>query len=141
TAYRAFLKNPERYGNVTMPQFDGLIQEDLTLTYEMCGVNVALAHGHQFAKSGAAQVKMENWWKGQIMGIQPVTTARILVAGHLHHFVASEATGRTVFQCPAMDGGSKWFTSYSGSSSPAGMLTIGIGTDYGPRGWGDLEIL
>lgn len=141
TAYRAFLKNPERYSNVSMPQFDGLIQEDLTLTYEVAGVKIGLAHGHQFRSGANAQAKMETWWKNQIMGNQPIAEARILFAGHLHHFIASESTGRQVFQCPAMDGGSKWFTYTSGSNSHAGMLTVGIGNDYGPRGWGDLEIL
>jgi len=43
-------------------------------------------------------------------------------------------------QAPAMDGGSSWWTDMSGQNSPAGLLTLGIGTGYGPRGWGDLHI-
>ena len=139
--YRAFTKNPERYGKVSMPQFDGLIQEDMTITLNVCGVNVGFAHGHQFRNGANAAARAEGWWKGQVMGEQPIAAAKILFAGHLHHAIVSEATGRTFFQCPAMDGGSAWFTSTSGASSPAGMLTIGIGTGYDRNGWGDYEIL
>ena len=143
STYRAYLKNPERYANVSMPQFDGLLQEDLTITLDIAGVPVTFAHGHQFGKgSGGGTVgKIEAWWKGQVMGRTPAADAAILFSGHYHHFVASEGTGRQVFQCPAMDGGSKWFTSQTGANSPAGMLTVGIGLDYGTRGWGDLLII
>jgi hypothetical protein len=64
-----------------------------------------------------------------------------LLVGHLHHLVGSESTGRTVIQVPAMDGGSKWFTSTKGSSAPTGMLSVLIGAEVGSRGWDDLRIL
>jgi hypothetical protein len=126
-----------------MPQFDGLLQEDLTITLDICGVPVTFAHGHQFGKGngGGTVAKIEAWWKGQVMGRTPVAESAILFSGHYHHFVASEGTGRQVFQSPAMDGGSKWFTSQTGANSPAGMLTVGVGLDYGQRGWGDLKII
>ncbi len=131
--------NPERYANVLVP--DGAIPEDdLVMTLDIEGVRCGFAHGHQFAKSGLAQAKLENWLRGQVMGKQPVADVDLLFAGHLHHFMTSESTGRVVFQCPAMDGGSKWFTSTSGSSAPSGMLVMCVGTAYG-RGWGDLQIL
>jgi len=143
STYRCYLKNTERYANVSMPQFDGLVQEDLTITLDICGVPVTFAHGHQFGKGngGGTVAKIEAWWKGQVMGRTPAAYSAILFSGHYHHFVASEGTGRQVFQCPAMDGGSKWFTSQTGANSPAGMLTVGIGLDYGSRGWGDLLII
>ena len=143
STYRCYLKNTERYANVSMPQFDGLVQEDLTITLDICGVPVTFAHGHQFGKGngGGTVAKIEAWWKGQVMGRTPAADSAILISGHYHHFVASEGTGRQVFQCPAMDGGSKWFTSQTGANSPAGMLTVGIGLDYGSRGWGDLLII
>lgn len=142
STYRAYLKNPDRYSNVFMPQFDGLLQEDLTITLDIAGVPVTFAHGHQFGKgSGGTVGKIEAWWKGQAMGRTSAADAAILFSGHFHHFIASEGTGRQVFQCPAMDGGSKWFTSQTGANSPAGMLTLGVGLDYGTRGWGDLLII
>ena len=101
---------------------------------------VAFAHGHQFRSGANAQAKMENWWKSQVMGNTGVARAAILFAGHLHHFVASEAVGRQVFQVPAMDGGSQWFQATAGANAQAGMLTVVIGSDLS-RGWDDLKIL
>jgi len=42
---------------------------------------------------------------------------------------------------PAMDGGSKWFTASSGSSSQAGMVTLTVGRTAGLRGWSDLLVV
>ena len=132
--------NPERYELVSVPT--GAIADDLTMTLDVSGVITGFAHGHQMRSGGpTAQGKLENWFKGQVLGNQPVANAQVLFTGHLHHFVASEATGRTVIQCPAMDNGSYWFTSTTGQNSPAGMLVVGVGTAYGRRGWGDLQIL
>jgi len=129
--------NPERYANVSV-----YLPEMLSMTLDICGVNVGFAHGHQMRGGGAnAAVKVEKWWSGQIVGNQPTASARILVTGHLHHFICSEGIGRTHFQCPAMDGGSQWFVESSGQSAPAGMLTLGVGAVYGDRGYGDVEIL
>ena len=134
-----FAANPERYANVHIPL--GAISDDLTMTLEVCGVPVAFAHGHQMRSGSGAQAKVENWWRGQALGRQRVSDAQILLTGHLHHFVISEATGRTMIQAPAMDGGSQWWSGTSGQSSPAGMLALCVGTYYGERGWGDLQIL
>jgi hypothetical protein len=131
--------NPERYGQVSVPL--GAIADNLTLTLDVGGIPVAFAHGHQFTGSGASQAVMEKWWRDQIMGRQAVADAEMLFAGHRHHLVISESTGRTVFQCPSMDSGSYWFTARTGNNSPAGTLAVGIGTDYGTRGWGDFAIL
>ena len=138
-----FESNPELYANVTVPDFDKVLNpDDLTLTYDIAGVPCSFAHGHQFRSGGGgSQGKIENWWKGQVMGQQAVGSAAILFSGHFHHFLTSEASGRTCFQTPALDGGSKWFTGTSGQNSPAGLLCLGIGLDYGKRGWGDLLII
>lgn len=129
--------NPERYGHVTT-----VLARDLTLVLGVSGVNVGLAHGHQFGRgAGHAAGKAEKWWTGQIMGRQAVSEADILITGHLHHLVIAESTGRTHIQCPAQDGGSYWWTAQTGNNSPSGQLMFGVGTAYGPRGWGDLEIV
>jgi len=131
---------PERYANVSIP-VNAINADDLTMTLDLCGVPVAFAHGHQFRSGTNSQAKIESWWKGQALGRTKVSDAEILFCGHLHHFVISEGTGRTVIQVPAMDGGSKWFTSTSGSSSPAGMVTVLVGEGVGVRGWSDLLIV
>lgn len=134
--------NPERYHAV-----DFAYAADLTMVLEVSGVNVGLTHGHQIASrrrtgatsaTGAAAV--EKWWEGQIMGSHPVAAADLLLTAHRHHLQISEETGRTVIMAPAIDGGSYWFTSTTGRTSPPGMLTLTIG-DAHHRGWGDLEVL
>jgi hypothetical protein len=139
--------NPERYANVEIPL--GAIADDLTLTLDIAGVVCGFAHGHTFRNGGNKNYvktngsigKIESWWAGQVMGSQPISAAKILYCGHLHHFVASSATGRQVFMSPASDGGSHWYTSTTGSSCPPGMLTMLVGEGCGPFGWSDLEIL
>jgi hypothetical protein len=140
TVSEIIASNPDRYGNVSIP-LNALNDDDLTMTLDLAGVPVAFAHGHQFRSGANSQAKMEGWWKSQAMGRTGVADASILCAGHLHHFVLSEGTGRTVIQVPAMDGGSKWFTATAGSSSPAGMVTLLVGSGVGIRGWGDLLIV
>ena len=100
-----------------------------------------LFRSHQFRGSGGTQAKVESWWKGQALGRTPIADAELLIAGHGHHLVISEATGRTFIQVPAMDGGSRWWTSTTGQHSPAGMLTMNVGLAVGTRGWSDLVVV
>ena len=128
--------NPARYGHVST-----VLADSATLVLDVAGVPVAFAHGHKSGGGGHAAQRAENWWRGQVMGRQPIADAALLLSGHYHHLIISESTGRTFMQAPAMDGGSEWFTDRTGASSPAGLLTLGVGTAYGPRGWGDLAVL
>ena len=131
--------NPERYANVAMPNLMNI--DDLSATLDISGVPCSFIHGHQVRNGANAQAKLEGWWKGQALGRTPVSDAEILFSGHLHHFVVSEGTGRTVIQVPALDGGSKWFTATSGASAPAGMVTLTVGVEAGTRGWSDILIV
>ena len=138
----ALAQNPKRYGEVHFPQV--LDPYEMTATLDISGVTVSAAHGHQFGKSGgggSAMNKIEGWLRGQALGRQPVADAQILFCGHLHHYLASEGTSRTIFQAPASDTGSAWFTQQTGKWSPPGVLTMNVGTACGPRGWNDLAIL
>lgn len=128
--------NSDRYGHVST-----VLADSATLVLDIAGVVTAFAHGHKSGGGGHPAARIEKWWQGQVMGRQPVADASLLLTGHYHHLIVSEGTGRTVMQVPAMDGGSEWFTSSTGASSPAGMLTVGVGSAYGPRGWGDLTVL
>lgn len=128
--------NPARYGHVST-----VLADSATLVLDVAGVVTAFAHGHKSGGGGHPAQRVEKWWQGQVMGRQPVADASLLLTGHYHHLIVSEGTGRTMVQVPAMDGGSEWFTDRTGQSSPAGLLTLGVGTAYGPRGWGDLAVL
>jgi hypothetical protein len=127
--------NPQRYGGVST-----FLPSELSMCLDVAGVPIGFAHGHQAGNGSNPQAKIEKWWTGQIVGYQAVADARILNTGHYHHLLISESTGRTHMQAPAMDPGSAWWTSATGQSSPAGMLTYCAGLSY-PRGWGDLELL
>jgi len=128
--------NPDRYANVSL-----YLPTELSMTLDICGVPVGFTHGHTARGGANAAAKVEKWWTGQVMGGQAVADARILVTGHYHHLLVVESTGRTHFQCPAMDGGSGWWTSSTGQSSPSGMLTFVAGAECGARGWEGLEVL
>jgi hypothetical protein len=128
--------NPIRYERVSL-----FLPTALSMTLDIAGVPVGFTHGHT-ARGGTGPVgKIEKWWTGQVMGFGPVADARILVTGHYHHLICIETLGRTHLQCPAMDGGSGWWTESTGQHSPAGMLTFLAGTDCGPRGWDELRVL
>jgi len=128
--------NPDRYGHVHT-----VLAESNTLVLDVAGVPVAFAHGHKANGGGHPAAKLEGWWKGQVMGRQPVADAAILITGHFHHLIVSETTGRTFMQVPAMDGGSEWWTDQTGQNSATGTLCLGVGEGYGARGWGDLIVL
>jgi hypothetical protein len=129
--------NAERYESVST-----VLARDLTLVLSVAGVNVGFAHGHQFGRGqGHPAGKAQKWWEGQIMGRQPVADCDLLFTGHYHHLLVSETSGRTHIQLPSMDGGSYWFTSQTGQHSQPGQLFVGVGIGYGPRGWGDLEVV
>lgn len=117
--------------------------EPLAHMVELSGTKVGFVHGHQFTRGRSAGEKAREWWNGQMMGMQPVSDANILLNGHLHHLSITEHSknGRTTIQAPSMDGGSYWFTSSSGSSAPPGMLTMLVGSDLGPRQWDELRVL
>lgn len=126
----------------TNPRYDHVryhIADELVLVRDVEGVPVAWTHMHQ--GSGSGEAKITAWWKGQVMGNRPVAQAQILNTAHYHHFLCSEATGRTLLQMPAMDGGSGWWTDKTGQNSPPGMVSYLAGVGCGARGWSDLAIL
>ena len=130
----ALAKNPDRYGHVVWH-----ISDELVLTADVEGIEVAWTHMHQGAGSG--ERKIADWWRSQVMGNRPISSAQILNTAHYHHLLVSESTGRTIIQVPAMDGGSGWWTDKTGQSSPSGMVTYLAGAGCGLRGWSDMAIL
>lgn len=130
----AVAMNPARYGHVEFA-----IATDLVLKLDVCGVDVGWTHMHQ--GSGSGERKIADWWRGQVMGNRPISSAQILNTAHFHHFLCSESTGRTIIQVPAMDGGSGWWVDKTGQSSPPGMVSYLAGVGCGPRGWSDLAII
>ena len=126
--------NPEAYGHVSF----FFPQEELTLTLNVHGTILGLAHGHQARKGGTtAAAKIRTWWKDQAYGMQKVADATILVTGHYHHLSVLTEGIRTHIQAPSLDGGSQWFTETAGVQSAPGLLTFTVSE----RGWDDLRVL
>ena len=125
--------NPDAFGHVKFMLADG----DMSLTLDVAGTVVTFAHGHQFRGSGPPQKKAEAWWKGKQAARHRSGDADVLVWGHYHHLVCVEDGPRTYLQCPAMDGGSRWFEEGGGSRTRTGTLTFTVDQD----GWDDLKVL
>lgn len=103
-------------------------EDDMSLAVEHDGVVIGATHGHVVA----TQDKFGQWLAGQALGKQPVGQCDLLFAGHHHTFRMQDlGGGRTLVACPAMDGGSAWFTNRKGVSSHVGMVSVEI-TDHAP---------
>lgn len=112
-----------------------------TLSLDISGTIVGLAHGHQANKPEG----IPGWWAKQTHGGQPIAHAELLVTGHFHSF-RTEATGRDAHknrekrwvQCPTLDNGSDWYRMNAGSDSDPGLLVFTI--DEG-TGWDNMRVL
>jgi predicted phosphodiesterase len=106
-------------------------RDELTITLDVAGTAVGFAHGHQF---GRDPIK---WWAGQAHGMQPIGSATLLLAAHLHHLRVEQSGAKSFIQIPALDGGSVWWRHKTGQDAPPGIVTLLIGDG----GWGDLAVL
>lgn len=112
----AVLENPELSERV---RFIFPEDDELTVTVDVAGTVIGLAHGHQFGRDPL------RWWSDQSGGRQPVGDADVLLAGHLHHLrVQDHGGGRLFVQIPALDGGSTWFRHRTGNASPSRSVTF-----------------
>lgn len=106
-----------------------------TVTMDIAGTVVALAHGHQW--SGPAS-KIHGWWSGQSHGRTSPGAADVLLTGHRHHFFAEVAGGnRLAVVCPPLVSGSGYWQEAVGDDTAPGLVTMLIGQGS----WTGLEIL
>jgi len=125
--------NDDAFGHVRFVIPDG----DMTITLDISGTVVAFAHGHQARGGGSPQAKLHRWWTGKQHAQHPVGDASILVSGHYHHLHVVEDGPRTWMQCPANDGGSRWFEEGGGGETRCGTLTFVVDQN----GWSNMEVL
>ena len=124
--------NPDRYKKVKV-----MIPEGFHQVIEIKGKKVAWTHGHMTGNSGSnPEVKVENWWKGQMYGFLPSGQAEILVTGHYHHFRAKYQGDRAWFQAPSLDK-SIDFTERTGLWSHPAVLSFTINE----KGWDNLKLI
>lgn len=130
-------QNPEKFGHVSVFLPD-VYEESLTL--DVAGLRVGLAHGHQSRNSD----KIPEWWAKQTHGGQPLWAADLLVTGHFHNFRVQPTglhpiTKRSKWwiQAPTADSGSDWFRLATGVDSEPSMLVFRVDEE----GWHDLTLL
>lgn len=115
--------------------------DELTMTVDVNGVQVALAHGHQFRGGVNALKKAEDWWRGQDFGMRSAREAQLLLSGHFHSFHNVNLTaGRSWIQAPTIDTGSMWFTGGSGITATRGVLSFVLDASH-PLGYDHLRVL
>lgn len=108
-------------------------RDELTLTLDVCGTIVGLAHGHQW-RAG----QHVTWWAKQAHGRQPIGDAHLLLSGHLHHLrVEQTGSDKTFLQVPALESGSQWWKHRTGEWGQPGIVTAVVGGGT----WRSLEVL
>jgi predicted phosphodiesterase len=108
-------------------------RDELTLTLDVCGTVIGMAHGHQFGRGIDGWRK---WWQGQQHGRQPIGDADVLLAGHYHHLRVEQGS-RTFIQTPALESGSQWWKHRAGEWGNPGVITMLAGGGQ----WSALEVL
>ena len=114
-------------------------EDELTLTLDICGTRIAMAHGHQFGRGARGHI---TWWDGQMRGRQDPGTADVLLAGHRHHLhietigTAPGENARHFIQVPALEGESTWWRHRAGEGGEPGILTFSVGGGS----WSDLQV-
>lgn len=107
-------------------------RDELTLTLDVCGTVVGMAHGHQW-RAG----KATDWWAKQAHGRQPVGDADLLLSAHLHHLHMVEDGPKTWLQVPALESESTWWRHQTGQVTRPGVVTMLVGNG----GWRAMEVL
>jgi len=108
-------------------------RDELTLTLDMCGTRVGMAHGHQW-RAGQATT----WWAKQSHGRQPIGDADLLLSAHLHHLrIEQTGSDKTWIQTPALESGSQWWKHRTGEWGQPGIVTMLVGGGT----WSALEVL
>ena len=133
SAAEVIAANPTAYGHVSFV----IPEEQLTLTLDVAGAIVGIAHGHQARKGSNPQQRIQTWWRDQSFGRRPVGDADILISGHYHHFSALQDGPRTHLQAPTMDSGSQWWEETACMPSAPGALSFTIQQGR----WDDLRLL
>ena len=111
------------------------------LMLEIKNYMTGYTHGHLSSGSGTPAKKIENWWKGQMFGLDEngnnfMGLVKLLLHGHYHHFTAVQQSGRTIMGVPAMSPSTD-FQTRTGYSTSTGVVTMTVTKD----GWDNLKIL
>lgn len=113
--------------------------DEIAITVQLSGKNVAFTHGHVARGSGNAAEVMWNWWKNQTMGraYPGVADADMLITGHYHHLSIKEQANRLVVVSPSLVAVGEYFADSAGVMTQPGTLSMLIRQD----GWGELSVI
>lgn len=124
------------------PEFDHVewtIPHDQMNVYPtVAGVPMGFCHGHKV--SGNDANGFTKWLDGQVRGDLNAHQAKVWVTAHRHNFQSWDLGSCSVFQCPSLDGGSKWFRDSTGKYSNSGILAFLVGEHF-QLGWSDMAFL
>jgi hypothetical protein len=123
TVAEACSQNPGAYGHVSFV----IPEQELSMSLDVAGVIVGLAHGHQAGKGVNPMALIEKWWTGQIKGQRPVGDAQLLITAHNHQPWIYTVGPRFMLGCPTVDAGSPWFEEAYGLATRSGLLSMVIG--------------
>lgn len=127
--------NPDAYGHIGWR----LSRDEIAVSLNLSGVNVAFTHGHVARPKGNAAETLWGWWQAQTMGraYPGVADSEMLIAGHYHHLNVKEQEGRAVFVAPSLTQVSEYWSDMTGTRTRAGTLSMVIN----PDGWGEMTLL
>lgn len=127
--------NPDAYGHIGWR----LSRDEIAVSLNLSGVNVAFTHGHVARPKGNAAETLWGWWQAQAMGraYPGVADSEMLIAGHYHHLNVKEQEGRAVFIAPSLTQVSEYWSDMTGTRTRAGTLSMVIN----PDGWGEMTLL
>jgi hypothetical protein len=106
--------DPDRFGHVRfyVPETD-----EMTVSLDVAGTTVSHAHGHQWRPGRHFQ-----WWRGQAFGSSALSSAQLLLAGHLHSFFVDSDGHRMFVQVPALESESTWWRHNTGTGGDPGIV-------------------
>ncbi len=110
--------------------------DEMSIQYDISGVPCAFTHGHKI------KGREVDWLRGQSIrllrdyGVEP----RLWFTAHKHHVKGEDMGPWWRWQCPSLDGGSKWYLDMAGVWSTPGTLTMLVG-QHDKRFWSDMEVL
>ncbi|MBM4469865.1 hypothetical protein GS982_19915 [Rhodococcus hoagii] len=102
------------------------------------GIRMGFNHGHKIAGNDAGG--FEKWLNGQVRGDDLAYAVQVWVTAHRHHFACWDLGSCSAFQCPSLDGGSKWLRDMTGRFSRSGVLAFLV-NPADPLGWSDFAFL
>lgn len=110
--------------------------DEMCVQIETNNVPIAFTHGHKITG------KEIDWLRGQSIKLlrDHSKEPKLWVTAHKHHVKLDDFGPWWRFQCPSLDGGSKWYEDSAAAWSTPGTLTF-IVDPKNKNYWSDMEVL